>query len=212
MPASEKLSVVLSAVVKVPLCVPSPTSCNVPEKTWTFPPKLLLKSARIWPVPLPAVLVTTPKFSNLGSGSPTIEGRFRYLAHAFPEHLTLRTAFDPPLAQRIYAGADMFLVPSRFEPCGLTQLQSMAYGTVPVVRAVGGLRDTVLDPRSAGGNATGFCFYEFDPAALYQALDRAVQTFRNAHDYWQVLQRNGMTRDATWETSARQYRGLYGAL
>lgn len=148
----------------------------------------------------------------LGSGSPTLEDRFRYLAHAYPEHVALRTAFDPPLAQRIFAGADMFLVPSRFEPCGLTQLQAMAYGTVPVVRAVGGLRDTVLDPRTAGSSATGFCFYEFEPAALYQALDRAVQTYRNAHPYWRMLQRNGMTRDATWEASARRYRGLYGAI
>jgi starch synthase len=148
----------------------------------------------------------------LGSGSPALEDRFRGLAHRFPEHLALRTAFDPSLAQRIYAGADIFLVPSRFEPCGLTQLQAMAYGTVPVVRAVGGLRDTVLDPHVAGGRATGFQFFDFEPGALYQALSRAVGSYRNAPNLWRTMQRNGMLRDATWETSARRYRGLYDAI
>lgn len=148
----------------------------------------------------------------LGSGSPTLEDRFRHLARRFPEHLAVRTAFDPPLAQRIFAGADIFLVPSRFEPCGLTQLQAMAYGTIPVVRAVGGLRDTVLDPHVAGGRATGFQFFDFEPSALVQALSRAVGTYRNAPNLWRTLQRNGMTRDATWETSARRYRGLYEAI
>lgn len=152
------------------------------------------------------------KLVVLGSGSPNLENRFRELADAFPQHLALRTAFDPPLAQRIYAGADIFLVPSRFEPCGLTQLQSMAYGTVPVVRAVGGLKDTVLDPHFAGNNSTGFVFFDFDAQSLYGALKRAVGTYRNAPGMWRLLQKNGMKRDATWETSARRYRGLYEAV
>jgi starch synthase len=148
----------------------------------------------------------------LGSGSPNLEDRFRHLAHAYPEHLSLRTAFDPPYANRIFAGSDIFLVPSRFEPCGLTQMQAMAYGTIPVVRAVGGLRDTVLDPHLAGKRATGFCFFDFEPSALHLALKRAVGTYRNAPRMWRRLQLNGMARDATWETSARRYRGLYGAV
>ncbi len=148
----------------------------------------------------------------LGSGSAVLEGRFRELARRFPRHLALRTAFDPPLAQRIFAGSDITLVPSRYEPCGLTQMQAMAYGTVPVVRAVGGLRDTVLDPHEAGERATGFVFFDFSAKALYQALARAIDMFRNGPGAWRQMQRNGMSRDATWETSARQYRGLYEAI
>ncbi|RMG12581.1 MAG: glycogen synthase GlgA [Planctomycetota bacterium] len=148
----------------------------------------------------------------LGSGSPTLEARFHALARDFPEHLAVRTAFDPAFAQRIFAGADIFLVPSRFEPCGLTQMQAMAYGTVPVVRAVGGLKDTVLDPHVAGSAATGFLFFDVDPRALYQALARAVGSYRNAPRLWRRLQRNGMLRDASWERSARRYRGLYEAI
>ena len=144
----------------------------------------------------------------LGSGSPDLEARFRHLARTYPHHLAVRTAFDPPLAHRIFAGCDMFLVPSRFEPCGLTQMQAMAYGTVPVVRAVGGLRDTVFDPAETEA-ATGFCFFDFSAEALYHALERAVGTFRNAPNVWRILQHNGMARDATWETSARKTLRLY---
>ena len=109
-------------------------------------------------------------------------------------------------------GSDIFLVPSRFEPCGLTQLQAMAYGAIPVVRAVGGLRDTVLDPRHFGPRATGFVFFDLSPAALYQALSRAVHTYRNEPRIWRAIQRNGMERDATWETSAKQYVHLYNEI
>lgn len=161
---------------------------------------------------VPALPRLGAKLVVLGSGSQVLEDRFRALQKAFPQHLALRTAFDPPLAQRIFAGSDMFLVPSRFEPCGLTQLQAMAYGTIPVVRAVGGLKDTVLDPHVTGSRATGFVFHDFDAVALYRAMARAVGTYRNAPRMWRVLQRNGMTRDATWEASARRYRGLYEAV
>lgn len=145
----------------------------------------------------------------LGSGSQVIEDRFKHLARVYPRHLSIRTAFDPPYANRIYAGSDMFLVPSRFEPCGLTQLQSMAYGTVPIVRAVGGLRDTVFDPAEAGQGANGFCFFDFDANALYNAIRRAVSVYRNNPAGWRQLQLNGMRRDSTWETSAKRYLQLY---
>ncbi len=158
---------------------------------------------------VPGLALLGARLVVLGSGSRVLEDRFRQLAIQYPEHLALKTAFDPALAQRIYAGSDMFLVPSRFEPCGLTQMQAMAYGSVPVVRAVGGLRDTVLDPHEVGDRATGFVFFDFSADALYGALSRAVLTFRNAPQVWQVLVRNGMTRDATWETSARRYLELY---
>jgi starch synthase len=161
---------------------------------------------------VPALHTLGARMVVLGSGSPNLEDRFHALARRYPRHLSVRTAFDPELAQRIYAGSDLFLVPSRFEPCGLTQLQSMAYGTVPVVRAVGGLKDTVLDPRHFGQRATGFVFWDFSSAALYQAMSRAVHTYRNEPRIWRLLQRNGMARDATWETSARRYLDLYREL
>jgi starch synthase len=161
---------------------------------------------------VPALPRLGAKLVVLGSGSPVLEERFHALARRYPDHLAIKTAFDGPLAQRIYAGADIFLVPSRFEPCGLTQLQSMAYGTIPVVRAVGGLADTVLDPHVAGKRSTGFLFFDFEVSALHQALSRAVRTYRNAPNVWRRLQINGMTRDATWEKSARRYRGLYEAV
>lgn len=160
----------------------------------------------------PALPVLGAKLVVLGSGSPNLERRFHELAARYPRHLAVRTAFDPELAQRIYAGSDIFLVPSRFEPCGLTQLQAMAYGAIPVVRAVGGLRDTVLDPRHFGPRATGFVFFDLSPAALYQALSRAVHTYRNEPRIWRAIQRNGMERDATWETSAKQYVHLYNEI
>ncbi|MGE0710696.1 MAG: glycogen synthase GlgA [Planctomycetota bacterium] len=161
---------------------------------------------------VPALPVLGARMVVLGSGSPNLEDRFRGLARRYPRHLAVRTGFDAELAQRIYAGSDAFLVPSRFEPCGLTQLQAMAYGSVPVVRAVGGLRDTVLDPRHVGEHATGFVFHDMSAAALYQAMSRAVHTFRNEPRIWRLLQLNGMQRDATWEASARQYVDLYREL
>ncbi|MCA8920537.1 MAG: glycogen synthase [Planctomycetes bacterium] len=161
---------------------------------------------------VPALPAIGAKLIVLGSGSTKLEDRFRHLAHVYPQHLALSTTFDPPFAQRIYAGCDLFLVPSLFEPCGLTQMQAMAYGTVPVVRAVGGLKDTVLDPRQHGESATGFCFYDYHPDALIGAVVRAVDMFRNRFKHWRILQKNGMRRDASWETSARRYRGLYDAI
>jgi starch synthase len=158
---------------------------------------------------VPALPLLGARLVVLGSGSPNLEDRFRHLARQHPGHLALKTAFDPALAQRIYAGSDIFLVPSRFEPCGLTQMQAMAYGSVPVVRATGGLRDTVWDPHEVGEHATGFVFFDVAAEALYGALSRAVHAFRNEPRGWRRIVRNGMEREASWETSARRYRGLY---
>jgi starch synthase len=120
------------------------------------------------------------------------------------------------MAQRIYAGSDLFLMPSRFEPCGLGQMIAMRYGSVPVVRAIGGLADTVsdYDPRSpahtAGhsGQGTGFVFQPYEPMALYTALVRAAETYRH-QDIWRELQVRCMKQDFSWETSARNYVDLY---
>jgi len=106
-------------------------------------------------------------------------------------------------------------MPSRFEPCGLNQMYSMAYGTVPVVHATGGLRDTVIDATTAAladGTATGFCCEHADVGGLRWALRRAIEMFRGEPASWRALQRNGMARDWTWQAAARPYRELYGRL
>ncbi len=165
------------------------------------------------------------KLVVLGAGEPALEGRFRYLAEVFRQHLAVRIGFEPALARRIYAGADLFVMPSRFEPCGLGQLYAMRYGAVPVVRAVGGLRDTVIDTsvdlghdRSADASAdasaddgTGFVFDAPTAAALRAALGRATRVFRTAPAAWAALRRRAMARDSSWTASAREYLQVYRA-
>jgi starch synthase len=127
----------------------------------------------------------------------------------------VRIGFDVPLAHRITAGADIFLMPSRFEPCGLHQMYAMAYGTPPVARAVGGLRDTIEDPGDEGllaGKGTGFLFDEASPEALGRALGRALQLWRSSPTGWERLQRAGMERDHSWTHPARRYLALYQRL
>lgn len=148
----------------------------------------------------------------LGSGDAQLEHRFRYLAECFGDHLAVRVGFDPKLARRIFAGSDILLMPSRFEPCGLNQLYAMHYGTVPVVHAVGGLRDTVLDPGDqalARGEGTGFCFEHPTVVGLHWALERAVKMYRQNPRGWQAVVRSGMTRDVSWAKPARAYLDLY---
>ena len=121
---------------------------------------------------------------------------------------------DQVMVDLIEAGADLFLMPSRFEPCGLNQMYSLRYGTVPVVRAVGGLADTVRDPlNSVGGGengsaATGFVFYDYTPGALLETLRRALASFKKPRT-WKALQRAGMKRDHSWDRSAREYVKIY---
>jgi starch synthase len=119
--------------------------------------------------------------------------------------------FDEDLAHQIEAGADIFLMPSLYEPCGLNQLYSLAHGTIPVVRATGGLADTVtdLDPWSLGrGTATGFAFTEATAEALWDAIERALITWTE-RPIWEQLVRNGMSADWSWNRSAREYLVLY---
>ncbi len=155
------------------------------------------------------------KLVVLGSGDAGLEDRFRYLARTFSRNLAVKIGYDGPLSRRIYAGADILLMPSRFEPCGLNQLYAMRYGTVPVVHAVGGLRDTVVDPGDAAlmrGEGTGFRFEHPTLQGLVWALDRAVRMYRHAPPAWGRLRDNGMRRDSSWTQSARTYLELYQAL
>jgi starch synthase len=144
----------------------------------------------------------------LGTGEPAVQDGFRDLAARAPDRFAVRFAYDNALAHKIEAGADMFLMPSRFEPCGLTQMYSLRYGTVPIVRATGGLVDTVEPYDPATGQGTGFRFEHPDGTGLIWALDQALATYED-RPAWQKLMRNGMARDFSWERSAREYLALY---
>lgn len=148
----------------------------------------------------------------LGTGDAAYQEAFSRLAKEFPQRFAARLTFDAPLAHRIEAGADIFLMPSRVEPCGLNQLYSLRYGTVPVVRQTGGLADTITDysPKALSrGRANGFVFGPARPEALAQALGRALELYRSNPQTWQRLQEVGMRQDWSWSRSAGQYQALY---
>lgn len=144
----------------------------------------------------------------LGTGDAELEAACRRLEKELPERVRAVIRFDARLSRRMYAGGDILLIPSRYEPCGLAQMMAMRYGCVPLARATGGLRDTVLDSESAGEEATGFLFQPATPQALAAALKRALETFRDPKR-WQELQKTGMRRDFSWKRSAREYLDLY---
>jgi starch synthase len=141
----------------------------------------------------------------LGTGEKSLEAAFRELGALHPGRVAAVIGYDEGLAHRIEAGADIFLMPSRFEPCGLNQLYSLRYGTVPIVHATGGLKDTVED------GVTGFVFHEPTTHALWLAIERALHAYADAKT-WQRMMRAGMNRDFSWEKSAREYAALYRAL
>jgi len=160
---------------------------------------------------LPYIVQQPAQAVILGSGEARYESMLRELARKHPGDIALRLGYDEALAHRIEAGADVFLMPSRFEPCGLNQLYSLRYGTVPVVRGVGGLADTVTDvSREAleDGSANGFVFWGADGAALAEAAQRAIRVYRDAPT-WRRLQLAGMKADFSWRHSARSYVALY---
>lgn len=147
----------------------------------------------------------------LGSGDPANEQTLKVLAKKYPEQLYFFRGFNESLAREIYAGGDMFLMPSRFEPCGLGQLMAMRYGTVPVVRATGGLRDTVTDYSASKSKATGVHFTEATPEAFDVALEQAVALFRTPRT-WSRIRSNALKRDSSWDASAKTYEQLYESL
>jgi starch synthase len=147
-------------------------------------------------------------FVLLGSGEPRYEQLWRSLADRHPARIAVRIGFDERLAHLIEAGADMFLMPSRFEPCGLNQMYSLRYGTVPVVRATGGLDDTVTNYSDRRRTGTGFKFRDPSVRDLLAALRRAIRTYGRRAD-WQRIQRAGMALDHSWNASAREYVKVY---
>jgi starch synthase len=145
----------------------------------------------------------------LGTGDPRYQDMWRTLAARYPERIGARIGFDESLAHLIEAGADMFLMPSRFEPCGLNQMYSMRYGTVPVVHGVGGLHDTVIEQVPASRQkGTGFVFRDYRPDALLAALTRALALFADRRK-WEALQAAGMRQDFSWDRSAQEYVKIY---
>lgn len=161
---------------------------------------------------LPHLIETGAQLIVLGSGDPALERALLDAAALTPQQVSIHIGYDEDLAHRIEAGSDLFLMPSRFEPCGLNQMYSMRYGTPPIVRATGGLLDTVQDPSSSPVEvATGFTFAAADGAGLLAAIRRALASWQD-RAAWQRLQRNGMQRDFSWRTSANRYLQLYRSL
>jgi starch synthase len=149
------------------------------------------------------------RFTVVGTGERRFEAMWGSLAAVYPDRFGVFVGFDERRAHLAEAGADIFLMPSRYEPCGLNQMYSMRYGTVPVVRAVGGLVDTVKPFNPRNGQGTGFLFSDYDPRALWDALERALSTYRDKPKAWRRLQVNGMSRDFSWERSAAEYVKVY---
>ena len=144
----------------------------------------------------------------MGTGEMRYHEALAALAQRYPQQLAVQFTFNRPLEQRIYAGSDLFLMPSRFEPCGLGQMVAMRYGALPVVHATGGLADTVQNYSPETGEGNGFSFDRYDPMALFAALVRAFETYRHK-DVWRQLMRRGMTADFSWKQSAEKYVDLY---
>jgi len=143
----------------------------------------------------------------LGSGEKAIEERLSGLQDRYRGELSVNTGFDNALAHRIYAGSDMFLMPSRYEPCGLGQLIAMSYGTIPVARRTGGIADTVVDYDLFNNNATGFLFDEYTPEAMSSAIRRALELYNKGE--WQRIVFNAMSARFRWQQSAKEYIRLY---
>ena len=157
---------------------------------------------------LDAMLALDTQFVLLGTGEEALHQALEEAKGRHPSRIGLKLGFDVALSHKIEAGADLFLMPSRYEPCGLNQMYSLAYGTIPVARATGGLDDTIQPFDSATGEGTGFKFAEASSDALLQSVRMAVELYRQP-EHWRRLMRNGMACDFSWDRSAREYEALY---
>jgi starch synthase len=145
----------------------------------------------------------------LGVGEKKYHDLFEKAARKYPQRCAAALMFNDDLAHLIEAGSDMFLMPSRYEPCGLNQIYSLRYGTIPIVRATGGLEDTIEDVQGSSG--TGFKFKQYTAADMLKAIQRAVAAYRDQPS-WRKLMKSGMAKDFSWEASAKKYIQLYRGL
>ena len=145
----------------------------------------------------------------LGTGEPHFEEFFKNLAQEFPDRVAAKITFNLDLAARIYAGGDLYLMPSKSEPCGLSQMNAMRYGTVPVVHATGGLKDTVPGADENGEGGLGFTFQSYNADDFLASLKRGLHLYRNNREGFQALQKRGMEQDFSWNVPAGRYMALF---
>ncbi|MDA8100662.1 MAG: glycogen synthase GlgA [Nitrospiraceae bacterium] len=157
---------------------------------------------------VPALMGLGCQLVILGTGDEQYHRKLSDAAHRYRLQMRVLLTYDDALARRIYAGSDLFLMPSRYEPCGLGQMHALRYGSVPLVRRTGGLNDTVADFHAAAGTGTGFLFNEYSAGALTERARQAIKLFHNKQQ-WKRLMRNGMEADFSWRTSAQAYEKLY---
>jgi starch synthase len=157
------------------------------------------------------IMATGAQFLILGTGQREYEEFFEAKQHEYPDNLSVNIKYDAQLADQIYAGSDMFLMPSRFEPCGLSQLISFRYGTIPVVRETGGLNDTVIPYNEETGEGTGFSFDNYNAHDMLHTIERAV-SFYDQKGVWNKLVNRVMDLDYSWHNSAKKYSKLYNQL
>jgi len=184
----------------LPICATTPMLAFIGRLVWQKGIDVLLDA-------LPELLQSDIQCVVLGSGDSTEEQRLSELVARFPDKLAIYIGYDEPLAHRIEAGADMFCMLSRYEPCGLNQLYSLRYGTVPIVRRTGGLADSVVDARE-GARGTGFVFDHTSKQDFMATMARALERYKHRKQ-WQALAKRGMRRDFSWKQSARHYLDLY---
>lgn len=155
------------------------------------------------------ILATGARLCLLGSGDPALQDRFRWLAQQYPGRVGVRIGYDERLAHLIEAGSDMFMMPSRFEPCGLNQLYSQRYGTLPIVHATGGLDDTVEQCDPIARTGTGFKMYALHTDALVNTTRWAIQVYRRDPELFAIMQQNGMKKRMGWDEAAHRYADVY---
>lgn len=148
----------------------------------------------------------------LGTGEKEYEDSFKYFTWKYPKNFKVIVDFDVALAQHIYAGSDLFIMPSAFEPCGLSQLNSLRYGTLPIVHETGGLKDTVEPFNPLTGEGTGFSFYDFRSSVMVETIDRALTVYYDEPKVWMSLVEQAMAKDFSWEKSTKEYIRVYTAV